>query len=133
MELNDDLLLELTVEIVVAYASNNEFSANKLPDVIQTVHGTLREVAQNGAVSEDKTSPAVSLRRSVRPDAIVCMECGTEHKMIKRHLKTAHDLSVADYRDRWDLKPDYPLVAPNYARQRSELAKRFGLGRKKSK
>jgi predicted transcriptional regulator len=132
MKAEDNFLLELTVEVVSAYAGNNTLPTAQLPEIIQSVHRSLRELSSDTGPLVVKAAPAVSVRRSVRADAIVCLECGTEHKMIKRHLKTAHDLSVADYREKWELKSDYPLVAPNYAKQRSELAKRFGLGRKSS-
>ena len=127
---NSDIILELTVEIVSAYAGNNAVPSAQLPDVIRAVHTTLKQLDAPEKPAEPKQTPAVSVRRSIRADAIVCLECGTEHKMIKRHLKTAHGLSVTDYREKWGLKQDYPLVAPDYAKQRSDLAKRFGLGRR---
>ncbi len=126
----DETLLELTAEVVTAYAGNNAIPAAQLADVIQSVHGAFKNLQAPEAEIEQKIPPAVSIRRSVRPDVIVCLECGTEHKMLKRHLKTSHDLSVSEYRDKWALKSDYPMVAPDYARHRSNLAKQFGLGRK---
>ncbi len=126
----EDTLLELTAEVVSAYAANNALPASELPDVIQSVHRTFQGLQNPESSNDAKSAPAVSVKRSVRADAIICLECGTEHKMLKRHLKTSHSLSVAEYRDKWNLKPDYPMVAPNYAQHRSELAKQFGLGRK---
>jgi len=126
----DDTLLELTAEVVSAYAANNALPASQLPDVIQAVHRTLQGLQEPDAASHTKSQPAVSVKRSIRTDVIVCLECGTEHKMLKRHLKTSHNLTVAEYREKWELKPDYPMVAPSYAQHRSDLAKQFGLGRK---
>ncbi len=126
----DNTLLELTAEVVSAYAGNNSIPASQLPDVIQSVHKTFKTLDESEAVSVTNLTPAVSIRRSIRPDSIICLECGTEHKMLKRHLKTAHGMTVSEYREKWGLKPDYPMVAPNYAQHRSELAKQFGLGRK---
>lgn len=126
----DSVLLELTAEVVSAYAGNNAITAAQLPEIIRSVHNTFSNLDKGEAENEPQLIPAVPVRRSVKPDAIVCLECGTVHKMLKRHLKTAHQMSVEDYREKWGLKSDYPMVAPNYAKQRSQLAKQFGLGRK---
>lgn len=122
-------ILTLTASIVSAFASNNSLSAAELPDLIRTVHGSL-EAAGKGEAAEPKAEPAVPIRRSVKRDFIVCLECGSQHKMLRRHLRREHGLTPAEYRDRWSLKADYPMVAPSYAEKRSELAKRIGLGRK---
>ncbi len=121
-------LLRLTSTIVGAHVSHNPIAAAELPSVIVTVHQTL---ATLGPVEPaPKPTPAVPIKRSVTPDYIICLEDGTEHKMLKRHLKTAHSMSPDEYRERWGLPQDYPLVSPNYAKRRSQLAKKIGLGRK---
>ena len=122
-------ILTLTADIVSAFASNNSVSAAELPDLIRTVHGSLEAVGK-GETAEQKAEPAVPVRRSVKRDFIVCLECGSQHKMLRRHLRREHGLTPEEYRDRWSLKADYPMVAPSYAEKRSELAKRIGLGRK---
>jgi len=117
-------LLELTARIVTAHVSKNEMTVADLPGLIGTVHETL------AAVGEGPAAPAVSIKKSVRPDYIVCLEDGQKHKMLKRHLRTAHELTPDAYRERWGLARDYPLVAPKYSELRSKLAKKIGLGRK---
>jgi predicted transcriptional regulator len=119
-----------TAEIVAAYVKNNSVNVSDLPDIITTVGESLRGVT-DGEPASEKPIPVVSVRRSVKKDHIVCLVCGREQKMIKRHLRVAHDLSPDAYRKLFDLKPDYPLVAPSYAETRSSLAKKFGLGRKR--
>ena len=118
-------LLEHTTRIVAAHVANNAMPAADLPGVIATVHQTLAKLGP-----EPKPKPAVPIKQSVKPEYIVCLEDGTEHKMLKRHLTTAHNMTPDDYRKRWRLPGDYPLVSPNYAKQRSKLAKKIGLGRK---
>ncbi len=120
-------LLELTARIVTAHVSKNEMAVADLPGLIGTVHETLTAVA-DGVLP--KPEPAVSVRMSVRPDYIVCLEDGEKHKMLKRHLRAAHELTPDAYRERWGLARDYPLVAPKYAEVRAEIAKKIGLGRK---
>lgn len=125
-------LLRMSVEIVSAYVSNNSIAATQVPDVINTVFGALNSI--NGqTISENSESqkPAVSIRRSVNPDHIVCLEDGKKLKMLKRHLRAAYGMSPDEYRSKWGLPSDYPMVAPNYALQRSAFAKQIGLGRKK--
>jgi predicted transcriptional regulator len=121
---------ESTAEIVAAYVKNNPVNVPDLLDIITTVGASLRGVTEGEPASE-KPIPAVSVRRSVKTDHIVCLVCGQNHKMIKRHLQTAHHLSPDTYRDLFDLKPDYPMVAPSYAETRSRIAKKIGLGIKR--
>ncbi len=120
-------LLELTARIVEAHVSNNAIAVADLPGLIATVHETLAAVGEGLAA---KGEPAVSVKRSVRPDYIVCLEDGEKYKMLRRHLRTAHDMTPDAYRERWGLAADYPLVAPKYAEVRAEIAKKIGLGRK---
>ena len=120
-------LVELTAKIVEAHVLNNALAVADLPGLIATVHETLAAIGEGRAA---KSEPAVSIKKSVRPDYIVCLEDGKKHKMLKRHLRTAHDMTPDDYRKRWGLSEDYPLVAPKYAELRSKIAKKFWLGRK---
>ena len=121
----------MTVDIVAAYVSNNQLPATQIPEVIDTVFRSLNtlEDGQTEAITEPQ-KPAVPVRRSVNPDYIVCLEDGKKLKMLKRHLRTTYDMTPEEYRAKWNLPPDYPMVAPNYARQRSDFAKKIGLGRK---
>ncbi len=120
-------LLALTTNIVAAHVSNNSVNVADLTRLIREVHDTLTSVSGAGREPERPT-PAVPIKKSVTPDFIVCLEDGKKLKMLKRHLKTAYNMSPEDYRERWGLSPDYPMVAPNYAKQRSRLAKQIGLG-----
>ena len=125
-------LLRMSVEIVSAYVSNNSVAAAQVPEIINTVYGALTSI--NGqSISEpaENQKPAVSVRRSIHPDYIVCLEDGKKLKMLKRHLRAAYGMSPDEYRAKWGLPADYPMVAPNYALQRSAFAKEIGLGRKK--
>jgi len=126
---NHNELLELTTEIVSAHVSNNTLPVSDLPQLIQDVYRTLSAVGSGGAPSE-KLQPAVPVKKSVTPDFIICLEDGKKLKMLKRHLKTAYDMTPDEYRERWGLPRDYPMVAPNYAKHRSSLAKKIGLGTK---
>ena len=124
---NNTELLELTTEIVSAHVSNNSLPVGDLPQLIQNVYRTLSNVGGvQGAV--ERPQPAVSVKKSVTPDHIICLEDGKKLKMLKRHLKTSYDLTPEEYRERWGLPRDYPMVAPNYAKHRSSLAKKIGLG-----
>jgi len=125
---NSNDLLALTTEIVAAHVSNNTVAVGDLPTLINQVYQSLSTIGQSPAVAAERPQPAVSVKRSVHPDYIVCLEDGKKLKMLKRHLKTAYNMTPEQYRDRWNLAPDYPMVAPNYARQRSRLAKEIGLG-----
>lgn len=121
-------LLGLTTEIVAAHVSNNEVSVEELPTLINQVYRSLAAMGTAPEPVQEKLQPAVAVKRSVHPDYIICLEDGKKLKMLKRHLKTAYDMSPEEYRERWGLPPDYPMVAPNYALQRSKLAKEIGLG-----
>ena len=127
-EAND--LLELTTEIVSSHVANNSVAVQDLPDLIRQVYGTLSTIEQAPAAQADRPQPAVPVKKSVTPDFIICLEDGRKLKMLKRHLKTAYNMTPEQYRERWGLQADYPMVAPNYARQRSNLAKKIGLGTK---
>lgn len=123
-------MLELTSDIVSAHVANNTVAVHDLPTLIEDVFKTLSNLGQTQDVQPDKPVPAVSIKKSVTPDYIICLEDGKKLKMLKRHLKTAYNMSPDEYRDRWGLPSDYPMVAPNYAKQRSRLAKEIGLGTK---
>jgi predicted transcriptional regulator len=121
-------LLALTTEIVAAHVSNNTVALGDLPQLINQVYNSLANIGSVAAAPAVRPQPAVSIKKSVQPDYIVCLEDGKKLKMLKRHLKTAYNMSPEGYRERWGLAPDYPMVAPNYAQQRSRLAKEIGLG-----
>ncbi|GAB4394691.1 MAG: MucR family transcriptional regulator [Kiloniellaceae bacterium] len=121
-------LLSLTTNIVAAHVSNNSVAVADLPMIIRDVYETLSNVGTTREREPERPSPAVPVKKSVTPEYIVCLEDGKKLKMLKRHLKTAYDMSPEDYRERWGLPADYPMVAPNYAKQRSKLAKQIGLG-----
>ena len=122
-------LLSLTADIVSAHVSNNRVAVGDLPDLLRSVHDALAATGQPKAEPEPaKREPRVSVRSSVKPDHIVCLIDGSRHKMLKRHLQTAHGLSPKQYRDEFGLKADYPMVAPDYSEQRRGLAKSIGLG-----
>ena len=126
-----DDLVQLTADIVSAYVSNNKIGSEALAKLIEDVHGALMRAPGDQPVQEPEArEPAVSVRRSVTPDYIVCLEDGKKFKSLKRHLQGEHGLSPEEYRSKWKLTRDYPMVAPNYARARSDLAKSMGLGRK---
>lgn len=126
--MEQDSLIELTAEIVAAYVSNNPVGAAEISDLIGRVHMALQSTASEGPEAEPPT-PAAPIKRSVTADYIVCLEDGKRFKSLKRHLNT-HGLSPSEYRARWGLPADYPMVAPNYARARSDLARQMGLGQK---
>ena len=123
-----DDLLTLTTEIVAAHVSNNTVALSDLPQLINQVYNSLANIGAAPTAPAARPQPAVSVKKSVQPDYIVCLEDGKKLKMLKRHLKTAYNMSPESYRERWGLPQDYPMVAPNYARQRSRLAKQIGLG-----
>jgi predicted transcriptional regulator len=121
-------LLALTTEIVAAHVSNNTVSVGDLPQLINQVYQSLANIGTAPALPSERPQPAVSPKKSVHADYIICLEDGKKLKMLKRHLKTAYNMTPETYRERWGLPADYPMVAPNYARQRSRLAKEIGLG-----
>lgn len=123
-------ILGLTAEIVAAHVSNNAVSLPDLPGLIQDVYRTLANVGAPPAPAAEKPQPAVPVKKSMTPEFLICLEDGKKLKMLKRHLKTAYNLSPEQYRERWGLGSDYPMVAPNYAKHRSNLAKKIGLGTK---
>ena len=128
----DDTLITLTADIVAAHVSNNSVSVNDLPQLISNVHGALSGLS--GATREaERPEPKVPVRSSVKPDYIVCLEDGKKLKMLKRHLMTHYQMTPDQYRQKWGLNADYPMVAPNYAEQRRTLAKSIGLGTKRGK
>lgn len=131
---NRDDLLRMAVDVVAAYVSKNPLPAGQIPEVIHTVYASLSSLETG--VPEAKSEapkPAVPVKKSVTPDYIVCLEDGKKLKMLKRHLKTAYNMTPEEYRERWGLPADYPMVAPNYAQHRSTLAKKIGLGTKPRK
>ncbi|MGZ8364213.1 MAG: MucR family transcriptional regulator [Caulobacteraceae bacterium] len=122
-------LIEMTADIVAAYVSANTVSAAELPGLIQNVHQALNGVSTGASVAvAAPKEPAVSVKKSITPDYLICLEDGRKFKSLKRHLRTKYDISPEEYRAKWGLPKDYPMVAPNYARARSELAKKMGLG-----
>ena len=125
-----ETLITLTSDIVAAHVSNNSVSVDDLPSLITNVFGALSGLGNVAPAAEKAPEPAVSIRASVKPDHIVCLEDGKKLKMLKRHLMTHYNLTPEQYRARWNLPADYPMVAPNYAEKRRELAKKIGLGRK---
>jgi len=127
----NDTLLTLTADIVAAHVSNNSVAVNDLPNLIQNVHTALSGISGASAAAEPKPEPKVSIRSSVKPDYIVCLEDGKKLKMLKRHLMTHYNMTPDQYRQKWGLSADYPMVAPNYAEQRRTLAKSIGLGTKR--
>jgi predicted transcriptional regulator len=129
----EDTLLTLTADIVAAHVSNNSVAVNDLPNLIQNVHGALNAISGASAAPEPRPEPKVSIRSSVKPDYIVCLEDGKRLKMLKRHLMTHYNLTPDQYRQKWGLSADYPMVAPNYAEQRRTLAKSIGLGTRRKR
>ncbi len=124
---NDTSSLELVSKITSAYVSNNSLPPSEIPHLIETVHEALKS---SGQATASPPEPAVPIKKSVTPNYVICLEDGMKLKMLKRHLRNAFDMSPDEYRQRWGLPGDYPMVAPEYAARRSELAKKIGLGRK---
>lgn len=124
--------IELTANIVSAYVSNNSVPSAEIPNLIGQVHSALKRVSSNQvAAPAEPLKPAVSVKRSINPDYLVCLEDGKQFKSLKRHLRTRYNMTPEQYRDKWGLAPDYPMVAPNYAAARSQLAKQMGLGQQR--
>lgn len=130
--MSDPQIIELTADIVSAHVANNNVASTELPDLIRSVHAALSKTSEPLAEPAVRPEPAVSVRASVKPDYIVCLEDGAKLKMLKRYLRTNFNMTPEDYRAKWDLPRDYPMVAPNYAEQRRGLAHKIGLGRKKA-
>ena len=126
-----EALITLTADIVSAHVSNNSVAVNDLPVLIQNVHSALSGLGERQEEPQPKPEPAVSIRSSIKPDYIVCLEDGKKLKMLKRHLMTHYNMTPDEYRQKWGLNADYPMVAPNYAEQRRTLAKKIGLGTKR--
>ncbi|MEP3232105.1 MAG: MucR family transcriptional regulator [Hyphomicrobiales bacterium] len=126
---------QLSAEIICAYVSNNTLPASELPVLLTNINTAMTNLvtqvgAENEVETEQTRTPAVPIKKSIKPDMLTCLECGLEFKSLKKHLRASHDLSPEEYRKRWGLPSDYPMVASAYAERRSELAKRIGLGRK---
>ncbi len=128
MSVENRRLLDLTTEIVSSYAGHNLLAPDQLAELINRVHRTLVTLEDSSAPEQQAQEPAVPVRRSIKNDEIVCLECGRGQKMLKRHIATAHELTPAEYRAKWNLRSNYPMVAPDYAKRRSEMAKKIGLG-----
>ena len=128
-----ETLITLTADIVAAHVSNNSVAVNDLPQLIQTVHGALSGLGAKAPAPEVKLEPKVPIRSSIKPDYLVCLEDGKKLKMLKRHLMTHYSMTPDQYRQKWGLNSDYPMVAPNYAEQRRTLAKSIGLGTKRKR
>ena len=128
-------LAEITAEVVSAYVANNTLPASELPALVTDIHATLSGLVgksnpNGGAAEKEKQKPAVPIKKSITPDYLICLENGQKFKSLKKHLKAQYDMSPEDYRRKWGLPSDYPMVAPAYAERRSDLAKKLGLGRK---
>lgn len=126
----NEMLITLTSDIVAAHVSNNSVDVQEVPTLISNVYGALAALGQPAVTEEKVPEPAVSVRSSVKPDYIICLEDGKKLKMLKRHLMTHYNMTPEEYRARWNLPADYPMVAPSYAEKRRDLAKQIGLGRK---
>ena len=126
-------LLRMTTEVVAAYLSNNSVPTAQIPEVIKSVYASLHTLDANGdETKQPAQKPAVAPKKSITPDFIICLEDGKKLKMLKRYLRTTYNMTPDEYRAKWNLPPDYPMVAPNYAKQRSAFAKKIGLGRRGS-
>ena len=130
ISVNLDEILRLTVDVTVSYLNNNALPASEVPNFMQLIHSSLTKLSSNEKVEEtQQLKPAVSIRKSITDKHLVCLEDGKQLKMLKRHLRTAYNLSPEEYRAKWNLPSDYPMVAPGYAAQRSAFAKKIGLGK----
>jgi len=123
-------LLKMATDIVAAYVGNNKVRSEDLPGIIRSLHTALKDADQGGTAASENLKPAVSIKKSVTPEFIICLEDGRKLKMLKRHLRTTYGMTPEEYRAKWGLPVDYPMVAPNYAKKRSEFAKKIGLGQK---
>ena len=129
-KITEEELLRMTADLVAAYVSNNTLPAAQLTEVINAVYGSLKSLeGQVAPAQPELLKPAVPIRKSVTPEFLICLEDGKKLKMLKRHLRSTYNMTPDEYRSKWGLSPDYPMVAPNYAERRSEFAKKIGLGR----
>jgi predicted transcriptional regulator len=131
--MDKEQLVTLTADIVAAHVANNTIAVGDVPALVQQVYGALASLGDEAPAPVEEKQPVVSVKASIKPDYIVCMECGRKQKTLKRHLQTAHGMSPQQYRDDYGLPRDYPMVAPNYSKRRSEMAQSIGLGRKPGK
>ncbi|MGK0266284.1 MAG: putative transcriptional regulator [Maricaulis sp.] len=131
MAVDQEELLRMTTDVVASYLSHNSMPADNVPDLIRSVHTAMKEVSGIELKQETKSKPAVSVAKSISDDYIVCLEDGKKLKMLKRYLRSQYNMSPDDYRRKWNLPSDYPMVAPAYSRKRSQFAKDIGLGRGK--
>jgi|TARA_R100000306_G_scaffold60985_1_gene62442 predicted transcriptional regulator len=129
LPVDNEELMRMTTDIIASFLSHNSVPAESVPDMIKSVYATMKEISGEPAKPEPKAKPAVPVSRSVSDDYIVCLEDGKKLKMLKRYLRSQYDMSPEDYRRKWGLPADYPMVAPNYSKRRSEFAKEIGLGR----
>ncbi|GGB56165.1 MULTISPECIES: MucR family transcriptional regulator [Henriciella] len=125
---SDSAALELTTDIVAAYVSNNSVQSSELANLIRNVHATLRDLSGDASQTNVEIKPAIPVKKSVTDEYIICLEDGKKFKSLKRHLRAKYDMTPEEYREKWGLPYDYPMVAPSYARKRSKLAKQMGLG-----
>lgn len=123
-------LLRMTAEVAAAYVGNNSLPASQLPEVIKTIYSSISALDGGAPLAASGAKPMVPIKKSIAPDYIICLEDGKKLKMLKRHLRTSYGMTPEEYRIKWGLPADYPMVAPNYAAQRSAFAKKIGLGRK---
>ena len=131
-DIDDTGVLKMATGIISAFVANNAVSAADLPELIRTVHATIIDLSKVDTPKAETPEPAVSIAKSITPDYLVCLEDGRKLKMLKRYLRSRYDMTPEEYRTRWNLPADYPMVAPNYAKLRSQHAKDIGLGKKKS-
>jgi len=132
-KISDEDLLRMTADVVAAYVSNNALPTQQLAEIIGTVYSSLRSLDGHPDAKQDPLKPAVPIRKSITPEYLICLEDGKKLKMLKRHLRSTYGMTPDDYRVKWGLSADYPMVAPNYAAQRSAFAKKIGLGRGSSR
>lgn len=126
-----DKLIELTANIVSAYVGNNSVQSGDIPALINEIHAALRRVNSGGGPAAEPPKPAIPVKKSITPEYLVCLEDGKKFKSLKRHLRTQYNMTPEQYREKWSLPPDYPMVAPNYAAARSQLARQMGLGQQR--
>jgi len=131
--IDEEEILRMTTDIVSSFLTHNSVPADSIPDLIRSVHATMGEISGSSAKPEPKSKPAIPVSKSITDEHIVCLEDGKKLKMLKRHLMTHYGMTPEDYRAKWGLPNDYPMVAPNYAEKRRQLAKAIGLGKKKGK